>query len=150
MKDFRDLNVWRKSHQLVFATCCSTVKFPKEKINGLTARIRRCGASIPANMAEGCGRDGNAECARFLNIAMGSASELECHFLLARDLGLMAAKICEQIFSQVVQVKRMLVPYSGTSVHFARMFLNYRTLWLRPAKKRSALASLIQKLKADR
>jgi four helix bundle protein len=119
MKDFRDLNVWKKSHQLALATYRSTVRFPKEEIYGLTAQIRRAGASIPANIAEGCGRDGDAEFARFLKIAMGSASELEYHFLLARDLGFMAAEIHEQMSSQVVEVKRML-------------------------------ASLIQKLKADR
>ena len=104
MKDFRDLNVWKKSHQLALATYRSTVRFPKEEIYGLTAQIRRAGASIPANIAEGCGRDGDAEFARFLKIAMGSASELEYHFLLACDLGFMAAEILEQMSSLVVEV----------------------------------------------
>jgi four helix bundle protein len=63
-----------------------TKSFPKEELYGLTSQIRRSCSSIPANIAEGCGRDGDAELARFLQIAMGSASELEYHLLLANDL----------------------------------------------------------------
>ncbi len=64
-----------------------TKDFPRDELYGLTTQIRRSCASIPANIAEGCGRKGDAEFARFLQIALGSASELEYHSLLARDLG---------------------------------------------------------------
>ena len=86
MKDFRELKVWEKSHQLTLAVYKATTKFPKDEMYGLTGQIRRSCASIPANVAEGCGRGGDAELARFLQIAMGSASELEYHLLLSRDL----------------------------------------------------------------
>lgn len=72
------------------------------------AQIRRAASSIGANIAEGCGRGGNAEFQRFLQMAMGSASELEYHFLLARDLGFLGAEPCEQVQANVVEVKRML------------------------------------------
>ena len=83
MKDFRNLKVWEKSHQLALAVYKATSTFPRHELYGLT--------SIPANIAQGCGRSGDAELARFLQIAMGSASELEYHLLLARDLGFLPA-----------------------------------------------------------
>ena len=65
-----------------------TAAFPREELYGLTSQLRRSCSSIAANLAEGCGRNGDAEFARFSSIAMGSASELEYHLLLARDLKL--------------------------------------------------------------
>lgn len=119
MKDFRDLKVWEKSHQLTLAVYKATVRFPKDETYGLTSQLRRSGVSIPANIAEGCGRGSDAELAQFLQIAMGSASELEYHLLLARELKLFSSSDYEPLADQVTEVKRML-------------------------------ASLIQKLKADR
>jgi four helix bundle protein len=87
VQDYRHLKVWEKAHQLTLAVYKATVPFPKDELYGLTSQIRRACTSIPANIAEGCGRDGDAEFARFLRIAMGSASELDYHLLLARDLG---------------------------------------------------------------
>jgi len=83
MKDFRELKVWEKAHQLTLEVYKATTIFPKDELYGLTSQIRRACASIPANIAEGCGRRGDAEFARFLGIAMGSASELDYHLLLA-------------------------------------------------------------------
>ena len=88
MKDFRELKVWEKGHQLTLTSYKLTSQFPKHELFGLMSQIRRCSSSIPANIAEGCGRLGNAELHRFLQIACGSANELEYPFLLARDLGL--------------------------------------------------------------
>ncbi len=87
MKNFRDLMVWQKAHALTLASYRSTAEFPKQEIYGLISQIRRCSASIAANIAEGCGKGSNAEFQRFLQMAAGSASELEYHFLLAKDLG---------------------------------------------------------------
>ena len=75
MKDFRDLQVWAKSHALTLAVYQATGSFPKEELFGLTSQMRRCSASIPANIAEGCGRRGNGEFHRFLQISTGSANE---------------------------------------------------------------------------
>ncbi len=107
MKDFRKLKVWEKSHHLTLEVYKTTAKFPKAELYGLTSQIRRACASIPANIAEGCGRSGDAELARFLQIAMGSASELEYHLLLAHDLGLLNSQDYGQLAREVTEVKRM-------------------------------------------
>ena len=86
----------------------ATAGFPRHEIYGLTGQIRRSCASVPTNIAEGCGRDGDAELARFLRVAAGSASELEYHLLLARDLRLLAPQDYEHLNSEVEKIKRML------------------------------------------
>lgn len=108
MKDFRDLKVWEKAHLLTLGSYKATAAFPKTEMFGLTSQIRRAAASIAANIAEGCGKRGNAEFQRFLNIATGSASELEYHFLLARDLQLFDEAVYNRLNVAVVEVKRML------------------------------------------
>jgi four helix bundle protein len=108
MKDFRDLKVWAKAHALALSCYAVTKPFPREEIFGLVSQIRRAGSSIPANIAEGCGRRGNAELHRFLQIAMGSANELEYHLLLSRDLGYINPERHQEMQSQVEEVKRML------------------------------------------
>jgi four helix bundle protein len=111
MRDFRELKVWEKGHQLTLAIYKATVMFPRDELYGLTSQLRRSCASIPANIAEGCGRNGDAELARFLQIAMGSASELEYHLLLAHDLNLLNSLDYEQLTSEVIEVKRMLTSF---------------------------------------
>ncbi len=111
MKDFRKLKVWQKSHRLTLATYKATATFPREEIYGLTNQIRRSCASISANIAEGCGRSGEIELARFLQIGMGSASELEYHLLLAHDLGFLKTSTYEQLNGEVSEVKRMLTSF---------------------------------------
>jgi len=108
MQNFKSLKVWSKSHQLTLAIYNTTAKFPKDELYGLTSQMRRASASIPANIAEGCGREGKAELARFLQVSMGSASELEYHLLLAHDLGLMGEQDYRLLSSSVTEVKRML------------------------------------------
>ncbi len=108
MKDFRDLKVWEKAHALTLASYEVTKSFRRDEIFGLVSQIRRASSSIPANIAEGCGRRGNAELHRFLLVAMGSASELEYHSLLSRDLGYMKSETHGHMEPQVQEVKRML------------------------------------------
>ena len=74
----------------------------------MASQIRRAASSIPSNIAEGCGRDGDAELARFCTIARGSASELEYQPLLARDLKLIPLNDYEHLSQQTVEIKRML------------------------------------------
>jgi four helix bundle protein len=114
MQAFRDLKVWQKAHQLVRDVYKATAAFPKEEIFGLTSQIRRSAASIPANISEGCGRDGPAEMARYLSMAMGSASELEYHFLLAHDLNFLSNSDYERLNAEVIEVKRMLASFIRT------------------------------------
>jgi four helix bundle protein len=85
-----------------------TANFPKHEVFGIVSQIRRSGSSIAANIAEGCGRGGNAEFQRFLHMAMGSASELEYHLLLSKDLGFLKKHVHDLVHPQVVEVKRML------------------------------------------
>jgi four helix bundle protein len=108
MKSFRDLKVWEKSHELALAAYGATANFPKQEMFGLVSQIRRCATSIPANIAEGCGRRGNGEFHRFLQIAMGSASELEYHLLLSRDLKFLDMELHGSLNCRVEEVKRML------------------------------------------
>ena len=108
MQDFKNLKVWEKAHALTLAVYKATGAFPKEELYGLTSQIRRACISIPANIAEGCGRGGKAELAQFCQVAMGSASELEYHLLLAHDLGFLNASDHQSLSDNVIEVKRML------------------------------------------
>jgi four helix bundle protein len=108
MKNFRDLKVWSKAHKLALACYAITRHFPREEMFGLTSQIRRAGSSIGANIAEGCGRRGNSELHRFLQMAMGSANELEYHFLLSKDLGYLKVDDHNRVHDHVEEVKRML------------------------------------------
>ncbi len=108
MQDFRKLVVWQQSHQLTLDIYKMASHFPKEELYGLTSQIKRAAASVPANIAEGCGRETNGELTRFLYIAMGSASELEYHLLLAHDLGFVEAKSYDQLNIELIKIRRML------------------------------------------
>ncbi len=109
MKDFRELKVWERGHKLTLTSYKITSAFPKHELFGLTSQIRRCSSSIPANIAEGCGRMGNAELHRFLQIACGSVNELEYHLLLARDLGYLSQPVYDSTCKELLDLKRMLV-----------------------------------------
>ena len=108
MKDFRQLKVWEKAHAFALSVYKTTKSFPKDELYGLTSQIRRASASIPTNIAEGCGRNSDADLARFLQISMGSSSEVEYLLLFSRDLGLMSNDEYEQLNPVVVEIKRML------------------------------------------
>jgi four helix bundle protein len=107
MEDFKDLKVWTKAHELTLAVYRQTRIFPKEEMYGLTSQLRRAAASIGANIAEGCGRRSDGEMKRFLQIARGSASELEYHFVLARDLQLLGKDEFKNLEGKVLEVQRM-------------------------------------------
>jgi four helix bundle protein len=108
MKDFRTLNVWNKAHDLTVDLYKLTKSFPKEETYGLTSQIRKASASVGANIAEGCGKSSNADFARYLQIAFGSACELEYHLLLARDLKMVLTEDHHRFEFRLQDVKRML------------------------------------------
>jgi len=110
MQDFRNLMVWQKGHRLTLAIYRATIGFHDEEKFGLISKIRRAASSVPINIPEGCGREGNKELARFLQISMGSASELKYLLLLARDLKYLPAESYMTLNSQVIEVKSMLAP----------------------------------------
>ena len=111
MKDFRDLKVWERGHQLTLGIYKITSGFPREEMYGLTSQIRRACSSIPTNIAEGCGRSRDTELARFLEIAIGSASELEYLLLLSSDLGLIKESDYRTLITKVIEVKKMLITF---------------------------------------
>ncbi len=108
MQNFRDLKVWRKAHALALSIYKATETFPAGERFGLTTQMRRAAASVPSNIAEGCGRSGKRDMARFLDVAFGSASEIEYLLLLAADLGLLPTAIYDALLAETEDVKRML------------------------------------------
>jgi four helix bundle protein len=135
MKAFRELKVWEKSHALTLAVFRASRDVRRGEYPGLVAQLRRAASSIPTNIAEGCGHSTEREFARFLQMAMASASELEYHLLLAFDLGMLSAKAYRELNGGVTEVKRML------SALIARV---------RAARPRSAEQTPARQLKADR
>ncbi len=108
MRNFKRLKVWSRGQELAVASYRATKGFPGSELYGLTNQIRRSAASIPANIAEGCGRSGDAELARFLRIAMGSATELESHLILASELGYLSPLRAQELRRNLDEVQRML------------------------------------------
>jgi four helix bundle protein len=106
--NYGDLKVWERAHFLTLAIYKATAMFPREEVYGLTRQLRGASASIPANIAEGCGRESDAELVRFLRIALGSANELDYHLLLAHDLTLLSRGDHEKLSSDTAEIRRML------------------------------------------
>jgi four helix bundle protein len=114
MKDFRQLKVWEKAHHLALEIYKVSTIFPREELYGLTSQLRRASVSIPTNIAEGCGRNTDADFARFLQIAMGSASETEYEIILAFDLGFLSKDQFEHLQTHAEEVKKMLAAFLKT------------------------------------
>jgi four helix bundle protein len=108
VKDFRNLRVWERAHRLTLNIYKATGRFPREELYGLTAQMRRCSASIAANLAEGCGKRGNNEFQRYLQISSGSASELDYHLLLSRDLQFLSPVDHNALAKELGEPRRML------------------------------------------
>ena len=111
MRDFKKVMVWQKAHALTLLVYKVSIAFPKDELYGLTGQIRRASSSIAANIAEGCGRDSPAELARFVQIASGSASELEYHVLLAHDLKFIDDATYNELNANINEIKKMLVGF---------------------------------------
>lgn len=111
MQDFRNLTVWRKSHSLTLDIYRMCRTLPRDEQYNLISQIRRACVSIEANIAEGCGRGSDPDFARFLQIAMGSATELECHLLIRFDLELMNKAQHDQLSLRTPELKRMLAAF---------------------------------------
>ncbi len=108
MGHFEKLEVWKRAHALTLDIYKCTAAFPKQEVYGLASQMRRASASIGCNVAEGTGRRSDGELMRFLQIAMGSCSELEYQIRLARDLGYIANDFYVEIKAAVDEVGRML------------------------------------------
>jgi four helix bundle protein len=108
MQDFRKLRVWQKAHRLAVDVNKVTQPVVRRDRSGCVSQARRAALSIPSNIAEGCGRPTNRDFAKFLHIAIGSASELENQVQFARDIDLIPVSQCRALGTQVVAVRRML------------------------------------------
>ncbi|MDY8135023.1 four helix bundle protein [Aquimarina sp. 2201CG5-10] len=108
MRDFKELKVWEKSHELCLLIYDITKQFPSEEKFGIISQIRRASASIPTNISEGCGHDSNKEFARFLRIASASTSEVEYLLILSKDLNYLKETQAIDLLNQVVMIRKML------------------------------------------
>jgi four helix bundle protein len=108
MQDFRDLLVWAKAHEATLMIYRCTQHFPHEERFGLTSQIRRAAVSMASNIAEGSGRRSDADFARFLSMAFGSAAEVEYQLLLAKDLGYLNDPNYQSLQDKIAEIKRML------------------------------------------
>ena len=108
MKDFRNLKVWEKAHNLTLDIYLETKDFPKSELYALTSQIRRAAVSIPTNISEGCGRSNGKDFARFLQIAMGSSSELEYLVFLSKELELIEKTTFTKLNLKIIEIKKML------------------------------------------
>jgi four helix bundle protein len=108
MRDYHDINVWEKSHELTLAIYKVSEDFPQNEQFSLTSQIRRACSSIPMNIAEGCGKSSEAEFCRYLDISAGSASELDYQLLLAKDLGYIKETDYQDLAERLNHIIRML------------------------------------------
>ncbi|OHB60360.1 MAG: four helix bundle protein [Planctomycetes bacterium RBG_13_46_10] len=114
MKNFRDIKVWHKAHCLAIKIYKVTDSFPREETYGLISQIRRAAASVPTNIAEGCGRNTDTELARFMEIASCSASELDYLILLANNIGLLDDSSYKESSVELVEIRKMLTTFIKT------------------------------------
>jgi four helix bundle protein len=109
MQNYRQLEVWRKAHVAAVNVHRATETIPRSGNTGLIGQIRRAALSIPANIAEGCSRSSDLDFAKFVQIAIGSASELEYHLHFATDIALLQRTEYEARQMEIVEVRRMLI-----------------------------------------
>lgn len=109
MQNYKELKVWEKAHQLTLRIYHITKVFPKDELYSLTNQLRRCTSGIPANIAEGCGKNSQKELGNFLNIALGSANEAEYFLLLSKDLGYFPEEEHSVLYDNINEIKAMLI-----------------------------------------
>jgi four helix bundle protein len=114
MRDFRELEVWHVAHRFTLALYRATAAFPRHALYGLVSQLRRAAVSIEANMAEGAGKKTSVDFAHFLQIAFGSANEVDCELLIARDLGYLTDSQYEELTRELASVKKMLARFIQT------------------------------------
>lgn len=109
MQNYKDLKVWEKAHLFTLKVYECTKAFPKEELYSLTNQLRRSASSIPANIAEGCGKNTNLDFAHYLNIALGPANESEYFLILCKDLTYLKENLFNTLFNIINEVKGMLI-----------------------------------------
>lgn len=109
MQNYKELKVWEKAHQFTLLVYKTSKSFPREELYALVSQLRRASSSIPANIAEGCGKNSPAEFAHFLNIALGSANESEYFLILSKDLKYINQEEFENMALLINEIKAMLI-----------------------------------------
>lgn len=109
MQNYKDLKVWEKSHQFTLKIYEVTKSFPKDETYALTSQLRRSASSIPANIAEGCGKNTNQDFAKYLNISLGSSYESEYFIILSKDLNYLSQQDFDMLFVLINEIKSMLI-----------------------------------------
>ena len=118
MHQFKELKVWQKGRTLEKEIYEVTYKFPKEELFGITSQMRRSAVSIPSNIAEGCGRNSDADLNRFLDIANGSAFELETLIILSHDLNFLSNDEYESFDEKLNEVQKMIFGFKQSFIKF--------------------------------
>ncbi|WP_379086177.1 four helix bundle protein [Pedobacter sp. UC225_65] len=113
MQNFKELKVWQKAHLITLSIYQASAKFPKEEVYSLTNQLRRASASIPANIAEGCGKNTQLDLANYLNISLGSANETEYFLILSKDLNYLSEEQFSILSNDINEVKAMLISLIG-------------------------------------
>lgn len=120
MGDFTKLTVWQRAHDLCLGVYRATASWPNHELFSLTSQTRRAAYSIAGNLAEGCGKNSDAELARHCRIALGSANELRYYLILARDLDYIGLSVYEELQSEVTEARRMLASLERVSGNAAQ------------------------------
>ena len=108
IRSYRDLRVWQEGIALAEACYLLTKRFPKDELFGMTSQIRRAATSVPANIAEGYGRDSTGEYIQFLRVSQGSLKELETHLALSSRVGLVADSETKSVLEECDRLGKML------------------------------------------
>ena len=111
MRNFLQLEIWKRSHQLTLNIYNTTKTFPKEEMFGLSSQMRRSASSIPTNIAEGCGRNTNPQFINFLQISTGSCSELQYQLFLTKDLAYISEETFVELDAEVNEIRKMIFAY---------------------------------------
>ena len=111
MRDCQTLSIWQRSHQLTLATYKATSNFPKEELFGLTSQMRRASFSVPTNIAEGCGRNSNDQLSNFLQISLGSISELHYQLILSKDLLYLNEITFLILETEAIEIRKIIFAY---------------------------------------
>jgi four helix bundle protein len=107
VRTHRDLDVWKKSIDLVTLIYKFTANYPKDEMYGLTSQIRRCAVSIPSNIAEGSARTTKKDFSHFLAIALGSVAELETQLIISKNLNYLPETVLNELMPELISIRRM-------------------------------------------
>ena len=114
MHQFKELEIWKRSRLFCSEIYQITSSFPSDEKFGLTNQLRRAAVSIPSNIAEGSSRNSNKDFSRFLEIAIGSAYEIETQVLIAFDLGFVSTDECEKSVNELAEIIKMISRFRST------------------------------------